>query len=90
MPDLATCAITIWEIDGFVKTTSLSGTNEDWPRFWSTFLGLLPQHLADDVASREDECDHPVLTAVAISRPPGSEPMWCRDCNPVVSLHRQY
>jgi hypothetical protein len=24
--NLATCAITVWEIDGYVKTTSLSGT----------------------------------------------------------------
>lgn len=55
--NLATCAITIWEIDGFVKTTSLSGTNEDWPRFWTSILGLLPQHLADDIAARQDECD---------------------------------
>ena len=54
--NIATCAITIWEIDGFVKTTSLSSTNQDWPRFWTTFLGLLPSHLADDLATREAEC----------------------------------
>jgi len=55
--NLATCAITVWEIDGYVKTTSLSGTNEDWLRFWTTFLGLLPSYLADEIASRHEECD---------------------------------
>jgi hypothetical protein len=56
--NLATCAITVWEIDSFVKTTSLSGTNEDWPRFWTTFLGMLPSYLADEIASRHEECDY--------------------------------
>ena len=56
--NLATYAITVWEIDGFVKTTSLSGTNEDWPKFWAAFLGLLPRHLADDLATRDEGCDY--------------------------------
>jgi hypothetical protein len=53
----SSCVLTLWEIDGFVKSWQLSGTNQDWPRFWSTFLDLLPQHLADDIATRDEECD---------------------------------
>src|SRR5271166_1863467 len=52
--NLATFAITVWEIDGYVETTSLSGTNEDRPRFWTTFLGLLPSCLAIEIAASLD------------------------------------
>ena len=35
--------VTGWDDDG------------DWSRFWSAFLGLLPSHLALDVAQHEDK-----------------------------------
>jgi hypothetical protein len=44
--NMATCVLTTWEIDGEVKAHQLSGSNEDWPRFWSAFLGLLPSEIA--------------------------------------------
>ena len=35
----------------------MTGWDDDgnWSRFWSAFLGLLPSHLALDVAQHEDK-----------------------------------
>ena len=51
--NMASCVITTWEIDGEVKAHSLAGTNDDWPRFWSAFLGLLPSEIATQVHQDE-------------------------------------
>jgi hypothetical protein len=51
----ATCAITKWEIDGLVTVLQLTGTNSDWPTFWSAFLKSLPAELAYQVRSHESE-----------------------------------
>src|SRR5271166_893305 len=56
--DQATCAITKWEIDGLVTVLQLTGTNSDWPTFWSTFLRTLPAEVADQVRSHESEVQY--------------------------------
>ena len=51
--DRSSAVLTVWEIDGEVKSHQLSGSNEDWPRFWSDFLGLLPPSIAALVHKNE-------------------------------------
>jgi hypothetical protein len=51
----ATCALTQWQVDGFVKVQEIAGTNSDWPTFWSAFLKFLPAQLALEVAPHEPE-----------------------------------
>jgi hypothetical protein len=50
----STCVMTKWEIDGFVESLRLTGTNDDWRRYWETFLGFLPTHMATEIAQYED------------------------------------
>ncbi len=53
--DHATWVITTWEIDGETQAHTLVGTNSDWPRFWSHFLGVLPSTLAAEIAAHEHD-----------------------------------
>ena len=46
---------TFWTTDGDVTYHRMAGTNSDWPRFWSTFLGLLPSDVALAVARLENK-----------------------------------
>ena len=50
----SSCVMTKWQIDGFVESLRLTGTNEDWRRYWETFLGFIPSHMAAEIAQYED------------------------------------
>jgi hypothetical protein len=51
--NLATCVLTIWEIDSQVSSECMTGTNDSWPEFWEKFLDLVPVQIAPAVARCE-------------------------------------
>ncbi len=51
---ISSCVMTKWAIDGFAECVRLTGTNDDWRRYWETFLGFLPTHMATEIAQYED------------------------------------
>ena len=42
-------------LPGLVKVYQITGTNQDWPTFWTAFLAVMPPLLAEAVNSIEDE-----------------------------------
>ena len=50
----SSCIITRWATDGFAECIRLTGTNNDWRRYWETFLGFLPMHMATEIAQYEE------------------------------------
>src|SRR5690348_3149119 len=46
--------ITRWEIDGPAECERLEGTNDDWSRYWTAFLSVMPPGLAEAVQTFED------------------------------------
>jgi hypothetical protein len=49
----SSCVMTFWEVDGATTCHRIAGNNEDWPRFWATWLGLLPADLAASMSREE-------------------------------------
>jgi hypothetical protein len=46
--------ITTWDVDGPAECRQLTGTNDDWVRYWQAFLAKMPPGLAEAVAELEE------------------------------------